>query len=1402
MFYKKYLILILISFTNIWGFSQKNQTLFHQLTTENGLSNNSITCVFKDSKGFIWIGTIDGLNRYDGYNFTVFKHISSDSLSISDNFISTVVEDSKGNLWIGTQGGGLNKYNPVLNRFTSFFNDINDSTSLPSNFIFHHNSMLLDNDTLLWIGTNNGLCCLNLKTNKFKRFALNYQNFPQNTFSDVRIIFDGLNNILWIGTNNGLIKFSKTKGILKVYQHYFNTSNSLSNNIITSIAERNDKKEIWIGTEEGLNIFNPQTETFKHYFSDKLNNGSISDNSITSITKDESGDFWIGTKSGGLDKYDLKESIFYHWENNPSNSNSLSDNYIDNLFYDKKGHLWIGTVNNGINLLDIKPKKIGLIKHEPGNPNSLSSNTIRSIYKDKEGILWIGTYGGGLNKYNGRNFVHYVHQPDNPNSLSHNIVSSIFEDSKGELWVGTWGGGLNILNKINGTFSRIYSGLPDFISDISEDNFGNIWLGCNSGLYIYNTKKSYAYRFDSETNAHDELTASSINKIIRDHNGNLWVATFDGLNKIILKNNAKPEIDSIIHFKKDFKNINSISENRTFSLHEDETGDIWIGTYTGGLNKLSVIKDNKGNIQYQFKCYTEKEGLSGNIIYGILEDKHNNLWMSTNNGISKFNFKKETFQNFNIDDGLQSNQFYWNAYFHDKTGEMYFGGINGLNYFQPDSIIISRNFPVVYITDFLLFNKSVLVTQQNDGEKVLTKSILFTKNIELSRRDYPFTFEFAAVIYKSQNKIKYAYKLENFDIGWLYTDAKKRYATYSHLRPGNYTFKVKSTNEDGIWNDKVTSINITVLPAIWETGWAFIIYAFILLLLLYFFRSQILTRARFKHEIQLQKLDRQRMEEYNDLKLRFFTNISHEFRTPLTLIIGPLEKLLTFEKIEKKAKDQLLLIQSGSKRLLHLINQLLEFRKIETGNFELKISKNNVIHLLQDIANLFNAKAKSNKLAYTVNLKINSAIIWFDEHIVETIVYNLLSNAFKFTPSGGKVSLSVVFLNEKEEEIIPDKDNISYMVIKVSDTGIGISQDKINEIFKSFYQINQPGGQMIRGTGIGLTLCKDLAIMHLGNINVNSTPNQGSEFTVKLSVHPSFFVEKNIKIEPEYSSNNQNITLLYKDEPDLQISTENIDLIEFDEPTVKNAPVILIIEDDIELIKFIGKLLEGSYKILYAMSGETGLKIAIKEAPDLMISDIMMPGMSGFEVCERIKTDIHLSHIPIILLTALSSLEDKLKGISTGADDYISKPFDQKLLIIRVEKLIEQRNKLRRFFQKEYTIIPNTPTLSSLDEQLLNKVINYIESKIAEPELGVDDISNEVGISSTHLYRKIKSLTDLSTNELIRKLRLKKAANLLSTHQGNVSQVMYDVGFTNTSYFAKCFQEEFGVTPKEFMAKK
>jgi signal transduction histidine kinase/ligand-binding sensor domain-containing protein/CheY-like chemotaxis protein/AraC-like DNA-binding protein len=1402
MFAIRPLLFLFLCFYTAQALPQKNQLLFHQLTSENGLSNNSITCVFKDSRGFVWVGTIDGLNRFDGYSFTIFKHSSNDKHSISDNFVSTVIEDFSGNLWIGTQGGGLNKYDPVLERFTSFYAIKDDSKSLPSNFIFHHKSMLLDKDSVLWIGTDNGLCSFNTANCEIKKIEICNKPQQESDFRDIRIIYEHDANILWLGTNNGLLKFHKKKGLLKVYSNQRNNSNSLSNNIVTSISENKQKNELWVGTEDGLNVIITEVDTIKHFYFSKNNPFSISDNSITSIENDENGNLWIGTKSGGLNKYNAKEGKFEHWISNQNSSNSLSDNYIDNLFYDKKGYLWIGTVNNGINLLDIKPKKFELLKSEPGNNNSLSYNTIRSIFKDREGTLWIGTYGGGLNKFDGTTFSHFYHQPNNINSLGHNIVSTIYEDNNGTIWVGTWGGGICTIDKKRNIIKRLNLPAPHFIGIIAEDYWRNIWIACNGGIYIYQQENNNFYRLDSETEPRKKLTATSVNKIAWDSKGNVWAATFDGLNQIILKKQALPEIDSIVRFKKEVQATNTLTDDRLMCVFEASDGNIWIGTYTGGLNKLEYQAGTASKNKYKISYFTENEGLAGNIVYGILEDNRQNLWMSTNNGISKFNINNSTFQNFNVDDGLQSNQFYWNAYFKSNTGEMYFGGINGLNYFHPDSIVISNNFPSLYITDMLLFNRRLEVDRQTngDGDEILKQSILFTDDIKLSRRDYPFTFEFAALLYKSQNKVRYAYKMENFDQEWLYTDAKKRYATYSHLRPRTYIFKVKSTNEDGIWNDDEKQIKITVMPAIWETVWAFIVYGIVLIVLLYFFRNHILARARYKHEIQLQKLEREKIEEYNNLKLLFFTNISHEFRTPLTLITGPLEKLLSLDNIGANVKNHLLLIQSGSKRLLHLINQLLDFRKVETGNFELKVSYKNLSPMLQEIAMLFKSKAQSNKIMYSVNLLKLSRNIWIDENVVETIVYNLLSNAFKFTRPGGKIRLNAELLNKNGEKTTSDEEDIYYFLLKVNDTGIGIPLEKQEEIFKRFHQAGQPGDRMKRGTGIGLTLCKDLANLHYGDITVESAPNIGSTFAVRLPVHKSLFGKKNIADPTEYNSPEQTVDNPFINEPDFIVSTEPGSLT-FAEPENKKAPRVLIIEDDTELVNFIGKLLEGQYKILFALDGNKGLAMALDEEPDLIISDIMMPEMSGFEVCERIKTDMRMSHIPIILLTALSSVDDKIKGLTTGADDYISKPFDHKHLLVRVEKLIEQRNQLKMHFQKEFNVLPNTPTLPTLDEMLLNKVVAYIEKNIAEPDLGVEQVSNEIGISTTHLYRKIKALTGLSTNEMIRKIRLKKAAALLISKRGTIAQVMNDVGYSNSSYFAKCFQEEFGMTPKEYISR-
>jgi signal transduction histidine kinase/ligand-binding sensor domain-containing protein/DNA-binding response OmpR family regulator len=1381
--------------------SQKSQYIFNRITIEAGLSNNSITCIFKDSRGFIWIGTTDGLNRYDGYSFVIYKNNPLDSNSISDNFISSIIEDFSGNLWIGTQGGGLNMYNIYIDQFIAFYHDPRDNQSITSNFIFHHNSLLLDKDSILWIGTNNGLCSYDFNEGIFIRRSLKSDQEGETEFKDIRVIFEDEENILWIGTNSGLVKYFKNSGDIRIFKNRKDNSKSISNNIITSVSEDILRNELWVGTEDGLNIFNKETEEFVRYFSKKGNANTISDNSITSIIKDETGNFWIGTKSGGLNRFDAAKKLFTHWKYDLTNPEGLSDNYVDYLFFDKSGLLWIGTVNTGINLLDIKEKQFKLIKNDPANPNSLSYNTIRAIYEDNEGIIWIGTYGGGLNKYYKNNFTHYVHHPEDINSLSHNIVTTIHEDISGNLLVGTWGGGLNKLDKKSGRVTRNILEVPEFVNDIYEDESHNLWIGCNGGLYVYDQVKKNLVRFDSEQDTKRKLTATSINKIVKDNSGNLWIGTWDGLNKIILKSNST-ELDTIIHFTENPSDINSLSDNRIVTLYEDSKGNLWIGTYAGGLNKLTYDSSGtESKLPAKFAYYTDEEGISGNTIYGILEDDNGYLWISTNQGLSKFHPADETFYNFDVVDGLQGYQFYWRACARSRSGEMYFGGINGLNVFDPAKIKLSEGFPKVIITDLQLFNKSVKVGKREEGRQILFKSIIFTDRIKLTRKDYAFAFEFAALTFKSQNKIKYAYKLENFDDKWIYTDARKRYATYSHLRPGDYIFKVKSTNKDGIWNDNATEIEITVLPAYWETIWAFFVYGIILLLLLYYFRSQILARAKYRHNLQLERIEREKAGEYNDMKLRFFTNISHEFKTPLTLILGPVNKLLSMDKLDNKIKEQLSLMHSGSKRLLRLISQLMEFRKVETGNLELKISKNDIIPVLKEIAFSFKSKSIQKKIKYSLKIPAKSAFIWFDQNVVETIVYNLLSNAFKFTPEHGKIRLSLKFTNEKGDIIIPNQKDERYLLLKVSDTGIGISKERMDTLFKRFYQIEKSEEQK-RGTGIGLALCKDLVEIHHGEISVESQQGVGTDFTVKLPVHESLFNKKEFVEDEESTRGKKVIPGFIEEETEVILIDEDISSVEFREPKIPDAPLILIIEDDIELVKYIGNLLEDNYRILTSNSCEKGMELLIKEEPELLILDIMMPGMSGLELCQKIKTDIRISHIPVILLTALTSIEDRIKGLSTGADSYISKPFHPDHLIVSVEKLIEQRKQLKLHFQKELYHKPDSSGLPSIDEKFLNKVMNYIEEKISEPDLNVESLSREAGISTTHLYRKIKSLTDLSPNELIRKVRLRKAAEFLSSKQVTISEVMYEVGFSNHSYFAKCFHEEFGCSPRDFLLKQ
>ena len=993
-----------------------------------------------------------------------------------------------------------------------------------------------------------------------------------------------------------------------------------------------------------------------------------------------------------------------------------------------------------------------------------------------------------MNRYYKGNFKHYLHQSDDIKSISHNIISSFCEDKNGKLWIGTWGGGLNILDKSTNKFIRNPIDVNEFINDIFRDQQNFIWIGSNSGLYVYNSNKEKII----DLYLNENLTSTSINKIVQDKSGNYWIATWNGLNRVVInKNNF--EVETVNHYKKDPENTNTLSENRIITLYIDTHKQLWIGTYGGGLNKMN-FDENTRKVSFEF--YNTENGLPGNVVYGILEDDHRNLWISTNSGLSKFNIDEEIFHNFDINDGLQENQFYWNAYAKSRSGKMYFGGINGLNIFHPDSIEYSEEFPKVVITDFLLFNKTVNVGESEEGRKILNRSITYTSGVELERKDYAFSIEFAALAYKSQSKIKYTYKLENFDPEWIQTDHKKRFATYSHLRPGNYIFKVRSTNADGVWNEMTTQLHIKIKPAYYETIWAFLAYGVIIIFLLVNFRNQILSRARYKHDIHLERIEKQNAASYNDLKLQFFTNISHEFKTPLTLILGPLDNLLALKGLDKYVKDQFKLMQNGGKRLLRLINQLMEFRKVETGNYKIRVSKSDIIPLIKETSLSFKLRSVQSKIKYLIHIPVKSATVWYDDNIIETIIYNLLSNAFKYTRDKGSISIHAYFEDKDGNVVVPDIGVDSFLVIKVSDTGVGIAKERLENVFKRFYQIEDTAEQK-RGTGIGLALTKDLVEVHHGTISVNSELGKGTIFNVRIPVCESSY-EKN-----ELADINQTNTRPVKNENEWEeiILKHQPQLLEFKKPDDKNAPVILIVEDDYELIQYIGKILESKYQVLTSNNGVEGLETAVAEEPELIISDIMMPEMNGLELCEKVKTDIRISHIPVILLTALSSTDDMIKGYSTGADDYILKPFHQELFLVKVENIIEKRKQLRLSFQKKFLPVAATKSLPSVDEVFLKKILKFIEGHISEPEMNVETLGNTLSISTTHLYRKVKSLTGLSTNELIRKIRLKKASEILLEGHKSISQVMYEVGFSNNSYFAKCFNDEFGLSPKEYINK-
>jgi signal transduction histidine kinase/ligand-binding sensor domain-containing protein/DNA-binding response OmpR family regulator len=1381
--YKKiynYFFLLFCLSVSSFIYSQPGNVRFSLITADQGLSQNQIFCIYQDSKGLLWFGTQDGLNLYDGYTFRVFRHQPGNENSLLDYAVNTICETDPGIYWIGTREG-MSRLDLQTGKFIHYRNHPGSSNSLVDNNVWY---ITEDSEKKLWIATRNGLSRFDPADNKFENFK---SGSGVNTISHnfvFNIVEDADKNI-WIAGRGGLDRYDLKSGKLFNYKIFPGNPDAIALNGIMSLFIKDDI--LWLGSYSGLYSVNltevNEDKIFfhKHEFKQSATKHEL--HSVRSIFAGKDGTIWAGTYGSGLIHYNPKtgKSYIYRKTNKPG---SISDDYIISVFEDKHGVMWIGTSSAGLNKYNSHSERFKTISvsNAGGNENA----RISSLLEDISGNLWVGTESGNIVKVTN-------HFSDNPETrfitteknlspgFSPTEIHSLIQDRKGNIWAASFGMGIFIIDPVSEKVRRIgrdsknpNSLANDFVHSIFEADDGIIWIGTGAGgLNKYNPANQLFIHYKHNPENPKSISTNEVSVIRKDNNGFIWAGTTTGgLNRLNVSTN---EFERFTHNVSD---INSISSNRIICLYIDKKLNLWIGTFGGGLNKW--IPETSSFIHF-----TTEDGLPSNIICSIVEDNNGNLWISTDKGISVFKIDSGTFKNYDFNDGLQGNEFLQNAGFKsNSTGNIYFGGVNGFNIFNPDDLNIKGKISDIVFTDFKIFNKSVL-----PGEGTpLSKNILYAEEIVLSYDQNFFTFEFASLDFNNPDKNLYSYKLEGFNKDWI-NAGNQRVATYTNLDPGEYVFHVKATNSDGIWNDKGISIRINLLPPWWQTWWAYILYALAFVGILYSARQFELNRVNLRNQLELKHFEAQKLQEVDQMKSRFFANISHEFRTPLTLILGMLDR---FHKKTAEAKDKndFAIMKNNADRLLQLINQLLELSRLEAGSERLQTIKTDVIKFVRRIIASFLSLSEQKKLTIKFNgipfyqtKQDNEIFIYFDREKIETVFYNLLGNAIKFSPEGEDINISV---NKTDR----------FAEIIITNTGVTIPQDKLPHIFDRFYQVDDSGTRNFEGTGIGLALVKELVELHSGEISVYSSENEKGEttFVVKLPWGNSHLKDDEI-IElpselPEIEKGSIEAGLF-------KISPETVS----DREIKPDANILLIVEDHLELRKFIREHLENDFVILEAEDGEKGLKTAEEIIPDLIISDVMMPKMDGYEFCKAIKTNEKTNHIPFILLTAKAAAENKLEGLETGADDYLIKPFNPDELRLRVKNLIKIRQQLREKFRTKMIVKPAEISAPSVQKLFLEKLTIIIEDHLEDEKFSIEILCDKIGMSRAQLHRKIKALTNQSTTEFIRSFRLQRAADLLKQDAGNIAEIAYKVGFNSQAYFTKSFQEEFGCSPMEYKKK-
>ncbi|MEO8534831.1 MAG: two-component regulator propeller domain-containing protein [Flavobacterium sp.] len=1355
----KYKIVFLV-FVFITGnlFSQ-NKYRLKNISTTDGLSQSSVIAIHQDKLGQMWFGTRDGLNKYDGSKFTVFRNDVADKTTISNNDILAIAEDNSGKLWVGTYNG-LNCYDPVLNTFKRYLHNQTNHT-ISSNAVW----CIKEIGEELWFGTSKGLSIFNKKTKLFTSVFHSDTDTSTLASNNILSIIKTKKGEIWVGTTKGLCKLaSRKKGKLSFKNFPLNNTDLLN----VQAIEEDAQGDLWIGTKnKGLLKLNKTTNQFVSFLPEEKYREINTD--IRSLAIDNEGSLWIGAYDGiyiyGKDKNVQKI-------NNSNNSNGIDK--VKSVFVDKKGSVWIGCYYKGVNIWDVSN-----VNFSNYNQNSkkipMSFDVVSSIITDKNKNIYFGTEGGGITIYNqNTSKTSYINSTTGQGNK--NDIKSMSLSPDNILWIGTFSKGLSAYNTVSKRIedNRISSELQKIVKEtgvysIKTEANGIVWIGTfGKGLIRYNSiDKTFTIIGNDNTKA-NFLTNNIIRTILADKKNRLWVGTQNGLNCISL-NNFKTSPYTIKHY---FFDNPSLSGDDILTLFQDSQNKIWVGTKAKGLHYFDGKKFNRINLRAGNTIITS--------VHSILEDDNKNLWISTNQGIIKYSTVQKTVVLYDQKDGLASNEFNDNSSLKLDSNTFYFGSPSGATYFDAKKISINNYAPQVLITNLKIKNQTI---NPNDTAEILEKSIGYTKDITLDYDKANFSISFAIPNYIRSKNNQYSYRLIGLENNW--TTTKNSEAIFAIQNPGTYVFEVKGANNDGVWNSTPTTLTVTVNPAPWRSLWAFLLYGIVIGLGLYGLMWIFKSKARLKQKLELEYLETERIEENNRAKLDFFTNISHEFRTPLTLILGPLQQILADYNGTNEMYKKLLVIEGSANHLLSLINRLMDFRKLENHQVTLESANGNIVKFTKEIFLSFIEYAKDGGYNYTFEADEEEILVYFDRYKLERVFYNLISNAFRYTPKGGNIGIKIRHDNE-------------HLFIAVEDSGVGIAEQHIDKIFDLFFEIpmhNNVQKNYNKGTGIGLSIVKNIVKLHKGSIDVINKKSEGVIFTVTLPMGREHLQEEEIIKDFRISDDIEQYTA--------QLETGEITEPEDIDDFVVNAEkqTILIVEDHKVLRNFMKNLLKKDYNIIVADNGKTALEKALQQVPNLIISDVIMPEMVGTELCSRIKENLKTSHIPVILLTSRSSLVYKFEGLESGADDYISKPFNLIEFKLRVKNLLNSTERLKAKFSSQDSFVPSEITVSSLDEELLKKAFKIVEDNISNEQFDIPFFCSELGVSRTMLFLKVKAWTNFTPNEFIHEIRLKRAAQLLEQNKLNISEVSYKVGFNNPKYFSKCFQKRYGETPSQFADK-